>query len=337
MKQIMKRFFGLLTASIALGSCAKETATTDTDGNWQRRSDFEGIARSEGVSFVIDSKVYVGTGYDGTVRLGDIWAYDPDQNFWVQKASLPGIARSSAVAFTIDGKGYVGTGYDGTNKLKDFWQYDPTANTWQQKADFAGSSRYDAIGFSINTLGYVGTGYDGNYLKDLWQYDPTSDAWEQKVSMGGSKRTAATVFVYDNKAYVCTGNNNGATTSVNDLWVFDPTASTPWTEKRKISDVSDEDYDDAYAIERYNAASFVVNGKAYVCTGENGSLLSTVWEYDFATDTWIQKTAYEGLSRTGAIGFSVNNRGYLMTGRTVSAQFDDIMEFFPNAAVVAND
>jgi N-acetylneuraminic acid mutarotase len=326
-----------LMLSVVITSCTKETTTTDILGNWQRRSDFEGIARSEGVSFVIGDKAYVGTGYDGTVRLSDLWEYDPVQNFWMQKASLPGVARSSAVGFAMDGKGYIGTGYDGINKLKDFWQYDPTSNSWLQKTDFNGSARYDAIGFSISDKGYIGTGYDGNYLKDLWQYDATADLWTQQISMGGSKRTAATVFVYDNKAYVCTGNNNGTTTSVNDLWVYDPAAATVWTEKRKISNVSDDDYDDAYAIERYNAVSFVMNDKAYVTTGENGSLLGTTWEYDFATDTWTQKTAYEGVARTGATGFSVSNRGYILTGRTSSEQFDDIMEFLPTAAEVDND
>jgi N-acetylneuraminic acid mutarotase len=337
MMHLKRTIMGAVILSVSFSACTKETTTTDITGNWKRRSDFEGISRSEAVSFVVGEKAYVATGYDGTSRLNDVWEYDAVQNFWVQKASLPASGRNSAVGFAVDGKGYIGTGYDGINKLKDFWQYDPVANSWSQKSDFTGSARYDAIGFGLSSKGYIGTGYDGNYLKDLWQYDPNADAWTQQVSMGGSKRTAATVFVYNNKAYICTGNNNGTTTSVNDLWVYDPAAATVWTEKRKISNVSDDDYDDSYAIERHNAVSFVMNNKAYISTGENGSLMGTTWEYDFDTDVWTQKTAYEGVARTGATAFTINNRGYLLTGRTSSAQFDDIMEFFPLEEQTDND
>lgn len=328
----------ILSIPFLIGSCTKTSSTsTDTSGNWIKRSDFEGVTRSEGVSFVIDDKAYVGTGYDGTNRLSDLWIYDPVQDVWHQKADLPGVARSSAVAFAAAGNGYITTGYDGLNKLNDLWKYNPTTNTWAKKADLAGSARYDAVGFSISDKGYVSTGYDGNYLKDLWQYDPATDSWSNPNSMGGSKRSGAVAFVYDSKAYVCTGSNNGSTTGVNDLWVFDPSATPMWTEKRKISNISSDAYDDAYAIIRDNAVAFVMNGKGYITTGQNGSVLSDTWEYDFANDVWAKKTAYEGVARIGAVGFNVSDRGFVLTGRSSSTPFDDIREFFPLQAYDAND
>jgi len=338
MYQLKKsRLLGILSLTIMIGSCTKSSTTTDILGNWVSRSDFEGVTRSEGISFTINDKAYVGTGYDGTNRLKDLWQYDPVQDFWLQKADLPGTARSSAVAFAINDKGYVGTGYDGLNRLGDFWEYNPGANSWARKADFAGSARYDAVGFGILTKGYISTGYDGNYLKDIWEYDATGDTWTQKISMGGSKRSAAVAFVYQNKAYICTGTNNGSSTAINDLWEFDPSSETSWSEKRKISNVSTDTYDDAYAIVRSNAATFVMNDKAYISCGENGSVLQDTWEYDFATDVWTKKTNYEGVARTGAIGFSINNRGFLLTGRSSNTPFDDIREFFPSAEYNAND
>ncbi|MBC7890557.1 MAG: galactose oxidase [Ferruginibacter sp.] len=327
----------LLSLTIMIGSCTKTDTTEEITGNWIRRSDFEGVTRSEGISFTINDKAYVGTGYDGTDRLKDLWQYDPVQNFWVQMANLPGVARNSAVGFSVNDKGYVGTGYDGLNRLQDFWQYNPTNNSWAQKANFAGSARYDAVGFGILSKGYISTGYDGNYLKDIWEFDVTNNVWEQKVSLGGSKRSGALAFVYQNKAYLCTGANNGSSSSINDLWVFDPLAATSWTEKRKISDVSDDDYDDDYNIIRSNAVSFVMNDKAYITTGENGAVLGTTWEYDFSTDIWTNKTSFEGVARIGAIGFSVNNRGYVLTGRSSNTPFDDIREFFPSQDYEEND
>lgn len=316
-------------------SCKGSSASTTLTGNWVTESDLDGVARSEAVSFVINDTAYIGTGYDGNIRLNDLWQYDAVKNYWTQKADLPGTPRSSAIAFTAAGKGYVGTGFDGVNKLKDMWQYDPLTDTWTQKNDFAGSARYDAVAFGILDKGYVSTGFDGNYLKDFWQYDPVTDSWTLIPGLGGSKRMAAVAFVHDNKGYIVTGTNNG--TPVNDFWSFDPSTGD-WTELRQIANISADSYDDTYTdIIRSNAVGFIIGDKAYITTGENGSLLSTTWEYDFATDLWTSKQAFEGAARTGAVAFSVSIGGYVTTGRSSTFPFDDLRVFHPTEAYNAND
>lgn len=336
-KNVTAIVISILAMWIIFPSC-KSSSTSTTLGDWQNRSEMDGVARSEAVSFVIGDSAYIATGYDGTYRLADVWQYNPALNSWRQKADLPGTPRSSAVAFTLNDKGYVGTGYDGANKLNDFWQYDPTANSWKKKADFAGTARYDAVGFAVQNKGYISTGYDGNYLKDFWQYDDASDSWTQMISMSGTKRSGAVAFVYNNKAYICTGNNNGVTTTVNDLWVFDPSADPYWSEKRQITNVSADSYDDQYTdITRTNGAAFVIGDYAYLATGNNGGSMSSCWQYNFAQDLWVKMTPFENSAREGAVGFSVSNRGYIATGRSGSSPFDDIMEFLPNEPYVANN
>ena len=335
MKRVFSYFLLIGSSLFFLYSCTKSTAsTTDTVGNWVRRSDFDGVARSEAVSFVVGDTAFIATGYDGSVRLNDVWKYDVDNNFWIQRAAFPGDARSSAVAFTTATKAYITTGFNGLIKLKDTWEYTPSTNSWVKKADFGGTARVDAVAFGISNKGYVTTGNDGNDLKDFWQYDPATDAWTQKVSLGGSKRSAAVAFVYKGLGYVVTGINNGLT--VNDFWVYDPIADK-WAEKNFISNVSTDTFDDAYAIVRNNAAAFVMGDFAYVCCGESGSIIKTVWEYNFATDLWLKKTDWEGLERTGAVGFGVKNRGFLGTGRNSTFRFDDFREFLPTVTYDAND
>lgn len=328
----------LFLLCISLFGCTKSASDSDDDyeGNWARSSDFEGVARTEAVSFTIDNYAYVGTGYKGNdTRLKDFWQFDASTGTWRQKADLPGIERNSAVAFTVSNKGYVGTGYDGVNKLNDFYEYNADANTWTQKANFEGSARYDAVGFSVGGKGYISTGFDDNYLKDNWQYDPASDHWTQKASLGGYKRKGAVAFVIDDKAYIGTGINNGD--NINDFWVYDGGADT-WTEKRKISNAnSDEDYDDDYNIVRDNAASFVMNGKGYVACGQNSGIMGSIWEYNPSTDLWVQKTTFEGTARIGAVGFSINNVGYITTGNNSSYQFDDCWLFQPETDQTDDD
>ncbi|MFI5186765.1 MAG: Kelch repeat-containing protein [Chitinophagales bacterium] len=316
-------------------SCVKHSDTTTLIGNWSRSSDFDGNARSEAVTFIIGDFAYLATGTTDRDRYNDVWEYSLARQYWAQKADFPGVARNSAIAFSIATKGYVGTGFDGNNYLKDFWEYDQASNTWTQKADFAGTGRYDAVGFAINNDGYVSCGFDGNYLKDLWQYDPTADQWTEKASIGGTKRSAAASFVMNNKAYIVSGNNNGS--ALNDLWMYDPDADA-WTEKRQITNVSTDTYDDNYtSIARYNGVAFVMGNYAYLATGENGSIVSTTWQYDPVNDLWTQKTGFEGTPRTGAVAITLSDRGFVLTGRSGSLSFDNCYEWHPNDAVNAND
>jgi len=331
----------ILTSFFITQSCVKDTnSDDDVIGNWSRSSDFDGNARSEAVTFVIGDYIYLTTGSTDRDRFKDLWEYNLTRQYWSQKADLPGVARNSAVAFAIGSKGYVGTGYDGSNRLNDFWEYDPSANQWVQKANFYGTARYDAVGFSISNKGYISCGFDGNYLKDLWEYTPGATAadpgtWAQKASIGGTKRSAASAFVINNKAYVCSGNNNGS--ALNDLWMYDA-SSDSWSEKRKLTNVSSDSYDDDYSnIARYNAAMFVMGNSAFLTTGENGSIISDTWMYDPGSDIWTKETSFEGGARTGAAAFTLSNRGFVLTGRNGSLSFDNAYEFHPSDEKNDND
>jgi N-acetylneuraminic acid mutarotase len=102
--------------------------------------------------------------------------------------------------------------------------------------------------------------------------------------------------------------------------------------------VTDESFDDKYTtIVRFNAATFVIDNKAYLTTGENGSMNSHTWEYDYTTDTWTEKTVFSGTARTGALGITLKNRGFVMSGRSGTAPFDNMYELQPNAEDVTTD
>jgi len=340
----MKKAYAYLigTAMISTSLLISQGCTKSTDddddliGNWKRSDDFEGNARSEAVSFTIGDYAYVCSGTASTERFKDLWEYSTAKHNWTQRADLPGVARSSAVAFSIGNKGYVGTGYDGSTRLKDFYEYDQASDSWQPKADFGGTARYDAVAFAVDGKGYIACGYDGNFLKDLWQYNPDLNSWEKKASVGGSKRSAAMAFVVNGQAYICSGNNNGEIQQ--DLWVYDA-ANDEWKEKNKIYNYYTDDdvtFDDDYGtIPRQNGVTFVLGNYVYLTTGENSN--STTWQYDPATDRWTEKTSFEGSARTGAVAFSISNRGFVVTGRNVSLMMDNMYEFLPNDEQVDND
>ena len=83
----------------------------------------------------------------------------------------------------------------------------------------------------------------------------------------------ASSFVIYNVAFVVGGENNSE--CVTDFWAFDPSGET-WIEKRKISNVSDDD--DYATIARSYGVAFTMYGLGYLTCGENaGSGRNNTW------------------------------------------------------------
>lgn len=316
-----RKIITLICFGLVLIGCSDDDDTSSDRGNWKERSVFDGTPRSNAISFTINGKGYMGTGYDGDDYLSDFWEYNIEGDYWSQKANFPGVARSSASSFAIEDKGYVGVGYDGNNELSDFWEYDTTTNSWTQKADFGGGLRRSAVSFGINGTGYLGTGYDGdNDKKDFWKYNPTTNEWSELVGFGGDKRRDGTSFIINDKVYVGTGITNGLYND--DFWEFDPQTEV-WTRKRDL------DYNDDYSVMRSNAVGFTINNYGYIVSGYNSGALTTAWEYNPTDDTWEEITGIEATARQDAVSFSTGSRGYVLLGRTGSLYLDDNYELFP--------
>ena len=343
MKQIFRGFVWIVLACLFAG-CTDDDEYTQ--GQWIRRSDFDGVARCNASSFTIDNKGYLCCGYRGSNRdlLKDCWAYDIEGNYWTQCADMPDEAqgRHGAAAFALNGKGYVTTGAlkDEPNYLADTWEYDPATDQWTQKDDFAGGMRYGALGFSVGGYGYVGTGYDDNYLKDFYRFDPNAASgsqWQIVNGFEGSKRVYGMAFVIDDVAYIGFGTNNNS--YVDDFYKFD---GTTWTRLRDIADTNDdEDYDDDYAITRSQTVAFVIDGRGYIATGDRSGVTSDYWMYNPEEDLWYGDSDDDytpltnvhygtgGSSRKQAVSFSTGTRGFVLTGSSGTSYFDDVYELLP--------
>lgn len=247
----------------------------------------------------------------------------PAQGVWTQKVDFSGTVRSMAVGFSIGSKGYIGTGEDSSGLKKDFWEYNSGNNTWTQKTDFDGTARRGAVGFAIGGKGYIGTGEDANgYKKDFWEYDTINNLWIQKSDFAGTARNNAVGFSIGSRGYIGTGQDNDSLRS--DFWEYD-TTSDSWSQKANFGGTA-----------RSDAVGFSIGGKGYIGTGEAlGPVYPTdFWEYDTLTDSWTQKANIStalGNGRYSAIGFSINNKGYMGTGFLVlCGPLYDFYEYVPS-------
>jgi N-acetylneuraminic acid mutarotase len=199
----------------------------------------------------------------------------------------------------------------------------------------------------LNNIGYVGGGFGDNtnssgqsYFNDLYAYDPVKESWVQVVSQG-RKRGFASVFVINDKAYIFGGTNSSGVAT--DMWSYDGKSWTDdksWVVKNETYNKSDDSFDDDYStITRYQAATFVINGKGYVTCGSSGSsLLKNTWEYDPTTDRWTERSSFEKTPRYGAIGATTSTGvGIVVTGFNGSSYLDDGNLFYPTATSNKND
>ncbi|MCF0054899.1 kelch repeat-containing protein [Dyadobacter sp. CY356] len=334
---LKKSSLTLLIASTALFQFGCDNdSDPDKVGNWYKKGlpSFGGTPRNGAVSFMINNIGYIGTGYtnQSVARAKDFWSYDASTKIWSQVAPFGGTTRNDAVAFVSGGKAYVGTGYDGdlttfNGYKKDFYQYTPSTNTWKAVADFPGLPRQYASAFTVGDNGYVGLGFsDTGYFQDIYKYDAASDTWTEMATFLGGKRRGATTFTIGNIAYVGFGSNNSGV-NFRDLYQFEATGNGgkgTWTQKT----VFDDDEGD-FPTARANALGLVINNLGYVIAGAGNS---DVWEYNPTNDTWIEKTTFNGGVRGYAAGFVIGNIGYLGTGGTSSARYDDFWGFDPTAA-----
>jgi N-acetylneuraminic acid mutarotase len=249
------------------------------------------------------------------------------QNTWIQKSNFTGAERQGAVSFSIGTKGYVGAGWQWNTYLNDFWEWNQSTNVWTQKANLPAKGRRGATGFSIGTKGYIGTG-ETNYTQsgyelanDFWEWDQMTNTWIQKSDFLGTPRSGAIGFSIGTKGYIGTGKH------MDDFWEWDQLTDT-WSQKADFAGGG-----------RDVAVGFSIGTKGYIGTGDgnityNGTTcMQDFWEWDQTSDTWTRKADFIG-ARAGAVGFSMNSKGYLGLGmNSTYVDMQDFLEWDPSTNV----
>ena len=243
-----------------------------------------------------------------------------EDGIWTTKAPMQRakVAASSAV---VDGKIYAISGAPGIVAENWVEEYDPAADTWTWKTDIPTARGNPGIGV-VNGKIYVIGG-----IRNLWgvsistveQYDPATDTWTAKANMP-TARSFVSSSVVDGKIYVIGGARTNRGTPLTTVEQYDPATDT-WTSRADMPTA------------RFNASASTVNGKIYVIGGAPGESelyrgLSTVEEYDPATDTWTPK-ADMPTARTYLSTSVVNGRVYAIGGQEDGIPFSTVEAYDP--------
>ncbi len=69
---------GITSTGVADKACFRYDPSTQ---EWESMVSFEGSARSQAVAFFLNSRVFVGTGQNGSSRFDDVWEFRPDEDY----------------------------------------------------------------------------------------------------------------------------------------------------------------------------------------------------------------------------------------------------------------
>lgn len=134
------------------------------------------------------------------------------------------------------------------------------------------------------------------------------NVWYPVDSMNGQPKSATTSFVLYNEGFVV-----GGLTDVD------------FTRKMYSYNPLQDDWDNEVSWggdfgggqNRGSAVGFTAYNKAYVGLGQGNSagFYNDFWEYDPSTEVWTQKADFIGSARRSAVGFSIDDIGYVGTGQ----------------------
>jgi hypothetical protein len=284
-----------------------------TANTWTKLNDFNGVARSNAVSFVIGNDAYVGTGLSASgTKLNDFWRYNSSTDSWSQVQNATPYPRHRAIAFGIGNKGYMGTGDIGNSlefQTNDFWEYDPSQNIWTVKLSVGLAARQSAVAFVLNNKGYVTTGYTSTattvtYDNSLWEYDPATGIWTQRPNFPSTGRETAGSFNIGNIGYLTGGTNLNSTLFFKDLWSYDPN-SQQWQLKAAYP---------TNILPSPIVSCFAIGNKGYIFGRNDSPQFGTNYflEYDPSLNSYNSKSIPSTFS--SAASFSLCTAGYLVTG-----------------------
>jgi N-acetylneuraminic acid mutarotase len=318
-KSISSLLIPLIFGILLLVSCQNFDFTPIS--NWQQLNDFPGPARASATAFVYQDKAFICLGRSGLKSgfLKDLWQYDSQTDQWTRKSDFPGEPRVKAIGAVIGEKAYIGLGGGITyaDPYKDFYEYDLLNDTWKQLASFPGEASSDLFCAVIGNYIYTTLGYSNTYNSDTYKYDPQTNTWT-KLKNCPVERSGTAGFAIGKDLYVGTGYAN-----YKDFYRYH-TENDSWS---RMADLPKG---------RVLSKGLSINGQGYIMLGRfwggslnNGKLLSDVVKYDPATDEWTRCGDFPGGARQNMVVFAINGKGYVVGGEDDYVRKPDVWMFQP--------
>jgi N-acetylneuraminic acid mutarotase len=223
-------------------------------------------------------------GYNGSVYLGDTWAYDVAADSWTDLAPSGNVPEArdghSLVYDASNKKVYLFGGWNGAKEFSDTWVYDPAANTWTElrpAGDVPVARDSQAMVFEPKTGKVVlfGGWNQTTDFGDTWLYDPAANTWTEASPAGegpSSRALSQMVCEASTGKVMLFGGGNSGNVATADMWVYDPAANT-WAQIAPAGTLPAGRSGLALAYDSGKGRLFLFGG------ADKGAFFNDVWTY----------------------------------------------------------
>ena len=274
-------------------------------GHWELEGIFPDNTQLYESMFFRDNDQFIfGMGTDSRFSLNlNVWSLDLITKIW-SELNFPGNSGSrspfTSAGYWGTGATVVRTGAGGLNvHTSDFWQYQ--AGNFELKP-FLPFRLYESIGMHLNGELYVFGGilFDHSQNSNIYKFDELVNEWTSIDVTALDLSSAYPYFEHNNEAYFVQPDNI--------IWKYSPLSGT-WTE---VGYYPVEVKEDGVAVN--------VNGKVYIGLFNDDVRL---FEWDMASDIWIEKLSIPGSPKNVNNGFfTYNNKPYFFRSKYSGGQFE---------------
>ena len=300
--------------SIVCGLLIVTSVCLAAGDTWTKKADMP-TARWHIPAVAVNDRIYVIGGYDGQQYTTAVEEYDPVKDRWVRKSDMPTARQLLNSASAVDGKIYAIGGWDQANVLSTVEEYDPTTDTWTKKADMP-TARCHLSTCAVNGKIYAIGGLSGDVV-DIFhstteEYDPATDTWTTKADMPTARAGLGTAVV-NGKIYAIGGEMGqfgAGGTVLAAVEEYDPILDV-WVKKADMPTAIM-----SFATCAVDDRIYAIGGVTNKIPGQGWIVLSTLYEYDPATDKWAKKDDMS-TARCAFAATAVNGRIYAIGGDPV--------------------
>jgi N-acetylneuraminic acid mutarotase len=280
-----------LAGAKAAARVAAPADTTPAEAPWTAIADYP-VPIQDNLAAADGGKVYSAYGFNGSVDVASLYAYDAGAGGWAALASAGDTREKPAGAF-IGGKLYVSGGWgasgDPDPKLEI---YNPATNAWSTGASnprpYAGSG-FAVLGGKLYVVGGCATNSCGT--ADVMVYDPVANSWAQLAAY--PETTSWTSCGAIGARVYCAGGTNDSASSKH-TYAYDPGANA-WT---RLADMP---------ADLWASGTVTAGGRLLVSggvTANSSAITNQGYAYDPNTDAWAalpnsNNTLYRGGSACG--------------------------------------
>ena len=253
-------------------------------------------------TLLIDGKVLVAGGYDGSTVVSTAELYDPTAGSFSSTGNLIGRRYEHTMTLLTNGKVLVTGGFGASIPLSTAELYDPRIASFSSTGNLIGLRYRHTATLLSNGKVLIAAGYTGTAaLSTAELYDPTAGSFSSTGNLIGRRFYHTATLLPDGKVLFTGGTSTGST-HLSTAELYDPTTGVFSSTGGYMT-----------GIRTRHSALLLVNGKVLVAGGVGVSVLSSAELFDPSTGSFSSTGNLIG-ERYQFIAALLNNGKVLVAG-----------------------